>query len=309
MKEYPSIEAGLYEVQGRRETMEDTHVMFEDLKAVLDAVPDHTAFFGVYDGHGGVDAAKLCRDYLHRKIVEAPEFRLGRIEDAIRVGFRETDELIVMKSNENQWMNGSTGVILLLMERRLYVANVGDSEASLVELNDNGEMDYTILTKIHRASDPKEKMRIESLGGHVFFNRVFGSLAVSRSFGDSRFKVPKTSQNFVSCEPSIGQFELTTRSRYLVIACDGLWDVMSHYEVAKFVQNRHLEGRGATQIATDLVEEALKKKTEDNVTVLVVILNWDHEETSTGSIEEKIPDAQPHDDVLDSSSVMEESKA
>lgn len=59
------------------------------------------------------------------------------------------------------------------------------------------------MTTPHKATDQTEKERIESLGGHVFFGRVFGALAVSRSFGDAKYKMPKTSANFVSYEPAI----------------------------------------------------------------------------------------------------------
>jgi len=129
-------------------------------------------------------------------------------------------------------------------------------------------------TTPHKASDPNEKRRIESLGGHVFFGRVFGALAVSRSFGDSKFKMPKTSQNFVSWEPSIKSSTVTPAHKFLILACDGLWDVMNHQEAAEFVQKHKQAGKSAAEVAKALVREALNKKTEDNVTIVIVYFNW-----------------------------------
>lgn len=185
-------------------------------------------------------------------------------------GFAQTDEAIVKISNEEGWMNGSTGVAGVIVDHKLYIANVGDSEACLVSEED-GELKAENLTTPHKANDPTEKKRVEELGGHVFFGRVFGALAVSRSFGDSKFKKPKTSQNFVSCEPALHTSEILPHHKFMILACDGLWDVMNHLQAAKFVQEKIKAGQNAKEVAHSLVQEALNKKTEDNVTVIIVI--------------------------------------
>ena len=199
----------------------------------------------------------------------------------MKAGFEETDETIVRKSIEDGWMNGSTGVVGVIVDRKLYIANVGDSEACIVSEKD-GVLDAQNLTTPHKASDPEEKKRVEELGGHVFFGRVFGALAVSRSFGDSKFKKPKTSQNFVSCEPALHTVEITDDHKFLILACDGLWDVMNHSQAAEFAKSKIAEGESAKGVAAALVSEALRRKTEDNVTVIVVIFNRGGD-ASTGS--------------------------
>lgn len=78
----------------------------------------------------------------------------------------------------------------------------------------DGKVTAENLTVPHKASVPSEKARIESLGGYVFFNRVFGSLAVSRAFGDSKYKQPKTTQNYVSYSPSTKTVQLNRGHRY-----------------------------------------------------------------------------------------------
>lgn len=169
-------------------------------------------------------------------------------------------------------MNGSTGVVGVIVDTKLYIANVGDSEACIVSEKD-GKLVAENLTTPHKASDPDEKKRVEELGGHVFFGRIFGALAVSRSFGDSKFKKPKTSQNFVSCEPAMQTIDIREDHQFLILACDGLWDVMNHQQAAEFAKSKIAEGESAKGVAAALVSEALRRKTEDNVTVIVVIFN------------------------------------
>lgn len=171
-------------------------------------------------------------------------------------------------------MNGSTGVVGVLVDYTLYVANIGDSESVLVRQNESDALECEAMTVPHKASDPNEKRRIEALGGHVFFGRVFGALAVSRSFGDSKFKTPKTSQNFVSWEPAIQVRELNSSHKFLILACDGLWDVMKHEEAADFVHKHRAQGKSANEVAKALVREALNKRTEDNVTIVLVFFTW-----------------------------------
>lgn len=274
-----ALESGFDEAQGRRDTMEDTHCVINDAKnhpdlAISDVNYKAVSFYGVFDGHGGVDAAQMVEKLLHKNILSCQEFRDGDIKKAISDGFQTTDAVIVEESNKRGWMNGSTAVVGVLVDYTLYVANIGDSEAVLVRQNDAGALECEAMTVPHKASDPNEKRRIEALGGHVFFGRVFGALAVSRSFGDSKFKTPKTSQNFVSWEPAIQTRGLNASHKFLILACDGLWDVMKHEEAADFVNKHRAQGKTANEVAKALVREALNKRTEDNVTIVLVFFTW-----------------------------------
>jgi serine/threonine protein phosphatase PrpC len=78
---------------------------------------------------------------------------------------------------------GCTALIALIIKGVLYIANVGDSRAILC----NKSVAYD-LSKDHKPDDPKEKARIESLGGMINAGRVNGSLNLSRALGDFEFK-------------------------------------------------------------------------------------------------------------------------
>jgi len=282
-----SLSSGVSEAQGRRDTMEDTHKHIDDLLAIPEFAQissfKKVAYYAVFDGHGGDQTAKMVENALHPRIFSSEEFSRGDVNAALEKGFEDMDRVVVEEANKNNWMNGSTCVVGLVLDGVLTVANIGDSEGVLISVSPTGETIAQNLTKPHKATDPGEKERIEALGGHVFFGRVFGALAVSRSFGDAKYKKPKTSKDFVSWEPFIESIPLTQDHKFLVLACDGLWDVMTHKEVAELTHKTFNEGKTPSEVARHLVRTALNKKTEDNVTVIVVKIDW----KSEGSTEEK----------------------
>jgi protein phosphatase 2C family protein 2/3 len=298
MERKPKFISGVHEAQGRRESMEDTHVLFDIVKETITDLSgnpeDSVAFYGVFDGHGGVDAAIMVQDNLHNNIFRSEAWKSGNIEGALNNGFETTDDQIIKQSIEKGWMNGSTAAVALFHNLSLYIANIGDSEALLIKKTADGQWEPEALTTLHKPSDPSEKERIEKLGGHVFFGRLFGALAVSRSFGDSKFKIPKTAQNFVSWEPAIKKVDIVPEQhKFLVLACDGLWDVMNHQQVSDFViKARYEQNKNPAEISKMLVREALNKRTEDNVTAIVVCLDWGDEPTEPATSEPKLEHTQ-----------------
>jgi len=265
--------------------MEDAHVHIDDVHVNNADLTQfrQLSFYGVYDGHGGTTSAELVEKLLHANIFSTDAFKAGDVPNSLTTGFLCTDKVIVEKANEQGWMNGSTAVVGIVADRKLFIGNIGDSEAILVVVAKDGALATHNLTTPHKASDPSEKERIEKLGGHVFFGRVFGALAVSRAFGDSRYKQPKTSQDFVTAQPALHEVDLVPEHKYLILACDGLWDVMNHQNAAEFVHKFYQEGKSPQEVAQLLVQEALRKRTEDNVTVIIVYINWNSEGSSSES--------------------------
>ena len=116
-----------------------------------------------------------------------------------------------------------------------------------------------------------EKARIEELGGFIQeingVHRLNGVLAVTRSFGDARFK------RFVVPEPEILKRPLTGKEDFLVIACDGLWDVMTPKDAGDFVRNFRTQKNTTEGVAQALTLQALELQSTDNVSVVVVFFN------------------------------------
>eukprot|EP01098_Paradermamoeba_levis_P009814 TRINITY_DN4106_c0_g1_i1.p1 TRINITY_DN4106_c0_g1~~TRINITY_DN4106_c0_g1_i1.p1 ORF type:complete len:369 (-),score=115.93 TRINITY_DN4106_c0_g1_i1:89-1195(-) len=278
----PKVSSGAAEAQGDRNTMEDTHVhidnLHEDFKGHSHLIPEQSyAFYGVYDGHGGRQTAELAQVIVHRHLVNSEAFKKQEYENAIKHAFAVSDQEILDKAASEQWTtNGCTVASCLVVNNDLYLANLGDAELIVGKVGDQSNIVGEQLTEKHKASGDKEKERIKKLGGVVIYGRIFGTLAVSRSFGDAEFKIPKTGANFVSSEPFFKKITLVPDVHlFLIIACDGLWDVVNYQEAVDIVSKEFKEKKDPKQISQALVDEALKKGTQDNVTVVVVLFNWE----------------------------------
>jgi len=172
------------------------------------------------------------------------------------------------------------------VERHLITANVGDSRAVLSR---NGTA-YN-LTRDHKPDDPVERERIERVGGEVVWHghqdrrtgepipgtglyRVNGNLAMSRAIGDRSERPAVTAApeiSVVAMDPELDDF--------LVLATDGLWDVMSSSDVVAFIHALLALGREEDEDAVEkddvalmVVEEALRRGSDDNITVVIVWL-------------------------------------
>eukprot|EP01097_Dermamoeba_algensis_P000878 TRINITY_DN1323_c0_g2_i1.p1 TRINITY_DN1323_c0_g2~~TRINITY_DN1323_c0_g2_i1.p1 ORF type:complete len:347 (+),score=56.61 TRINITY_DN1323_c0_g2_i1:56-1096(+) len=263
------LESGSAAVQGLRQTMEDTHVHIDQVEDLGDC-----SFYAVYDGHCGKEAADICEIHVHKNIFESDAFRSGEVEAAIKHGFVTTDSLILETGSREGWKTGSTAVISVIKEKFLYVGNVGDSEAVLGQKVEEDKYTPVLCTEKHKAATPSEKKRIQEAGGTVIYGRVFGDLAISRSFGDSDYKKPKAEGDFISVEPHVKKLKLKRSHEFLVLACDGLWDVITYQDCVNIVSSMRKEGKNPTEIATFLTQEALTRKSQDNVTTVVILFTW-----------------------------------
>ncbi|KAG6917807.1 hypothetical protein DXG01_000867 [Tephrocybe rancida] len=139
--------------------------------------------------------------------------------------------------------------------RVLYTANAGDARAVLCRAGKAVRLTYD-----HKGSDKQEAKRITDAGGFVMSGRVNGVLAVTRSLGDSSMK------EFVVGAPYTTETELCDEDEFLVLACDGLWDVANDQSAIDLVREI-----GDAQVASaKLLKYAISHHTTDNVTVVVV---------------------------------------
>lgn len=217
-------------------------------------------FFGVFDGHGGREAAVYAAKNLYLKI--GRNFSLNAHEPlkSITSAFEETNAWMMQ-----QRMNaGSTAAVSFVVDSTLYTANVGDTRVVL------GWKDKKAvrLSFDHKPSVSSEKERIERLGGEVTKKfgvaRVNGVLGVSRAFGDCKL-VP-----FVSAVPHINILELTEETMFLIIACDGFWDEFSDQEAVELVFEK---SASVVNMGEYLSNMAIMRGSNDNVSVVVVYLN------------------------------------
>uniref|UniRef100_A0A8D0HK99 Protein phosphatase, Mg2+/Mn2+ dependent 1F n=1 Tax=Sphenodon punctatus TaxID=8508 RepID=A0A8D0HK99_SPHPU len=175
-------------IRNTRRKMEDRHVClpeFNQLFGILDNVD--RAYFAVFDGHGGVDAANYAATHLHVNIAHHKEI-LKNPTEALKGSFLKTDEMFLSKAKREKLRSGSTGVSALIVGNRLHIAWLGDSQVMLVQ-----QGKAVTLMEPHKPEREDEKVRIEALGGCVTYMdcwRVNGTLAVSRAIGKQGYSLP-----------------------------------------------------------------------------------------------------------------------
>jgi serine/threonine protein phosphatase PrpC len=192
-------------------------------------------------------------------------------ETMLRNGYLTADDVVLrdQRASVPAIASGCTALTAIIVEKEVFVANIGDTEGVVGTLS-SGSWTYTLLSEKHAPkSNSEERARIVEMGGAVPYGKVFGSLGVSRAFGDPGYKVEKL---FVTPEPYIRRHKLAKHDKFLVLACDGLWDVLSYHDVVEFVGERMQQNRPLQRIAEKLVRNALSQGSQDNITVVLVQL-------------------------------------
>ncbi|KAK7503797.1 hypothetical protein BaRGS_00004920 [Batillaria attramentaria] len=250
--ENSQVKVGSSCMQGWRINMEDAHTHLLSLPGDKDA-----SFFGVFDGHGGVKVAHYAGNNLHKKVVSQSAYNRGNINDSLK------DDLA-----------GTTAVVVLLKDGKMYCGNVGDSRAVA---SVSGEVEQ--LSFDHKPSNEVESRRIIAAGGWVEFNRVNGNLALSRALGDFVFKKnekKRAEEQIVTAYPDVIEKPITPDHEFVILACDGIWDVLTNQEVVEFVRARIAQRMEPDVICEELMMRCLAPDCQmgglgcDNMTVVLV---------------------------------------
>ncbi|ANB15164.1 type 2C protein phosphatase PTC1 [Sugiyamaella lignohabitans] len=249
--------------------MEDTHNY--DTSFMKDTT---STYIAVFDGHGGSQTARWCADNFHKLLATNIEKYSSSLQmpTIIDHTFQQADYAIQNNAKADD-KSGSTVAMAYIKtdanaQQHLYTANVGDSR---IVLCSNYGVAYR-LTYDHSAEDPREKSRIIRSGGDILLGRVAGVLAITRALGDGSLK------DLVSCRPFITEATIDAeKDEFLILACDGLWDVFSDQEAVDRIRNI----KDPNQAAKILVNDAIGRGSMDNITCLVARLNSISRKTST----------------------------
>jgi len=174
-----------------------------------------------------------------------------------------------MLSGEDR--SGSTAIGALLTPTHIIVANCGDSRCILVR-----DHEVVAMSEDHKPYNEGEQRRIEAAGGSVTMRRVNGDLAVSRALGDFVYKqqrgLPAEAQQ-VSAEPEIRIVPVSPgKDQYLLLACDGVWDVMSNADAGAWLLLAAQQGGCAqpVELSGGLIDECLARGSRDNMSAVTV---------------------------------------
>jgi protein phosphatase 2C len=227
----------------------------------------------------------LARALFETHVLAAPEQHDLQVPDAMRQMFAAVDDSLRAELGSDVYENqGSTATLALLSAHELVLGWVGDSEAIVVHKTG---APCQVLTRAHRPDCHEEAERVTKLGGLVdqdtvyVYNqkmrvgpvRVFHpdaprhrGLAVSRALGSARLRP------FVSAEPEVVRVTRSSEQAALVLASDGLWEVLSHEYVATCVRQALAHNVSLQQMSSDLARQAKDRGSTDNVSVVIVDL-------------------------------------
>jgi serine/threonine protein phosphatase PrpC len=215
-------------------------------------LPGHV-LLAVLDGHAGEGAAQYVSQQLLDFILQTKQFqqylrsdKVARTLDAavdilsaaLVQAYVDIDAAYRVYPQGDT--SGSTAVCALITPSHILCANVGDSRCVV------GTTDGKVIamSEDHKPTIKEENARIENAGGFVMVGRVNGELAMSRAIGDYQYKQNAKlgpADQMVSCYPDIAVHRRGPTDDLLVLACDGVWDVMTNVEAISFLQESLLD--------------------------------------------------------------------
>ncbi len=246
----------------------------QDTLSIIENLEEECHFFGLYDGFGrsGREASLTANEYI-KTCLEVNSTKLKFFEDETQVEefFKETFEGAEnkMKSlstyGEDSNKSGTCCCCVFIKKNKCYISNLGNSRVVLCRVTPMGAVQTIDLSADHKPGVKVEKYRIYKGGGKLrrvarngikvgterfWFNKYEPGLTTSRALGAFSYK-----SKGLSAEPEVGHIDLFQNDRFLVIASDGLWDVMKTDEVIEFIldqEENHL-------ISEKLANEAKKR--------------------------------------------------
>jgi protein phosphatase len=250
-------------ITGRRASNEDKHNIIlntNNNNKELNSIN----FFGIYDGHGGSWVSK----YLEANI---PNYYLNK---NFLLPFNEEYHIKVFQLIQSQllkntlgYSNGSTCLLNIMYKHKntihMNIVNLGDSRLTIVYSDNTSKS----ITKDHKPDDSIEKARLKKMGGEVYKDSEgvyrIGDLSLSRAFGDG------DNAPYISQIPDIFYTTITPQTKYIVMACDGLWDIIESEDLGNIINNI-IKKNNPDNIAVELANYALEKGSTDNVSVIVI---------------------------------------
>lgn len=241
--------SGYSEILGMRNKMEDSIILRDDLN-----------LYAVFDGHGGSETAKFASIEMSKLFESAIQNNQLNFENPTQI-FLDIFQKVEKGIEANALKDGSTLCLALVCKdssgkRKIVTAHLGDARALIVKSDGKSRE----LTKDHKPSMRSEFERIHNIHGFLSKDdRVDGILAVSRSLGD--FNVFGLGR-----DPDVNEFEIMDDDKFLVICCDGVFDVLSNDDVSKIA----FDSASTKDAAFKIRNAAFGCKSYDNISVIVI---------------------------------------
>lgn len=213
------------------------------------------SFFALYDGFCGKEVAVYLQKKLQQCLLTNIKKNKFDIEKSFGDTFAQMENSIKEISNSSTC--GSTATVVLIVNKIIYCANIGNTSCYSI-YNKNQIKKISID---HDCKNQTEIERVKQNGGEIFNKRVFGSLSLTRCFGDFDFKAYG-----VSAKPTISKKKIVKEENFLIIASDGVWDVIHEEELKGYIS----KNLSASELSALIIKEALRNYSRDNVSCIVI---------------------------------------
>lgn len=265
--------------EGNRGYNQDSFFIKPNASIELGNSKTTVAVYGVFDGHGkgGGNAANYVRDRFMEVFNSlSTKYTTKKEEEQLFFTFKDTMQQLHVNylkhiAKEHLPPGGTTAVVAMVINGYVWILNVGDSRAILV--NKDGVVCQASTDA--KPADPRFLKKAKMRGGDCFNTgvaRIYPpGLATPRSIGDDGSA--ENSKPIIAPNPKISRYPLEQfKGGYLVLACDGIWDVATSDQVGAVVHQESLKKKSLEDIALTIGKKALLAQSGDNVTVVVAEL-------------------------------------
>lgn len=292
--------------QGKRPYMEDR----VKISPLFFALPNITLSYAVLcDGHSGSIACDYVMEnidmILSTKISEINWDNIESLDNVIRPMINEIyielDKSIIEKTKLMKRNDGSTMVLVIIINEELFISHVGDSRA-VISINNKAKR----ITEDHKPNTKRESMRIKNAGGILYKSDTWRvratpkapiGLAVSRSLGDKYGKttmphviseipeypfyqnILKNSRHFFNFFFTIATYKINSEYDFLIICSDGVWDVILDQKAVNRVNQvlqvelKHHNIPDSLEIACRaILNDAINLHSPDNLSCIIIYL-------------------------------------
>ncbi|KAH1105919.1 hypothetical protein J1N35_009687 [Gossypium stocksii] len=292
--------------RGRKGVNQDCAIVWEGFGCQADML-----FCGIFDGHGpwGHFVAKKVRESMPSSLLcnwqetlaqtsLDPDLESDKKHQRFHIwkhSYLKTcaavDHELEQYRKIDSFYSGTTALTIVRQGDIIYVANVGDSRAVLATNSDDGNLVPVQLTVDFKPNLPQESERIIQCKGRVFCmhdepgvhrvwlpNEESPGLAMSRAFGDYCIK----DYGLISV-PEVTQRHITNKDQFVVLATDGVWDVVSNQEAIQIVSSTPDKGKAAKRLV-EFAACAWKKKRKgiavDDISAICLFFHSSHHEVN-----------------------------
>ncbi|EER08629.1 protein phosphatase 2c, putative [Perkinsus marinus ATCC 50983] len=263
------IAYGSAAMQGWRSTMEDAHVQQLGFNG-----KDDEGLFAIFDGHGGKEVALFCARHFPKCLSSLKEYKEGDVKESMRKAYLKIDEMMespqyreelleLMRFGDGPSSNDSSDeetemrkrterlpmheltqagctatACHIVYNKAITIANAGDSRVVLCRGGKDGTR-VVPLTEDHKPDLEEEAERIRNAGGIVMQGRVNGNLNLTRAIGDLSYKQDhnlKPEEQMITANPDVSTIPITEEDQFLVLGCDGIWEILDTEGVVNYVR-------------------------------------------------------------------------